>query len=173
VASGLRDLRLAQSVGVSTFDVWDFKTLLYYQNYSSLMISKICGLSIMAVTLSIVLYSSPALGAAADIYTMSCSYTKDKKTSFCSDNDPSNNDVWRCDKQKNGTWKCGKTVSQSSTSLPTDLKKGLDLAKTSAVNVTSTSPGKDFMSKKNELLKNDNQFQKVNPDEGSNTSSTG
>jgi len=135
---------------------------------------KIGILSITMATLLTAVYSSSAFGAAADTYTMSCSYTKDKKTAFCSDNDPTNNDVWRCDKQKNGTWKCGKTVSQSSTSLPTDLKKGLDLAKTSAVNVTSTSPQKDFMSKKNELLKNDNQItsQKINPDEGNTNSSS-
>ena len=135
---------------------------------------KIGILSITMATLLTAVYSSSAFGAAADTYTMSCSYTKDKKTAFCSDNDPTNNDVWRCDKQKNGTWKCGKTVSQSSTSLPTDLKKGLDLAKTSAVNVTSTSPQKDFMSKKNELLKNDNQItsEKVNPDEGNTNSSS-
>jgi len=135
---------------------------------------KIGILSITMATLLMAVYSSSAFGAAADTYTMSCSYTKDKKTAFCSDNDPTNNDVWRCDKQKNGTWKCGKTVSQSSTSLPTDLKKGLDLAKTSAVNVTSTSPQKDFMSKKNELLKNDNQItsEKVNPDEGNTNSSS-
>ena len=119
-------------------------------------------------------YTSSRAFSADNEYVMSCSYTKDKKTAFCSDNDPTNNDVWRCDKQKNGTWKCGKTVSQSSTSLPTDLKKGLDLAKTSAVNVTSTSPQKDFMSKKNELLKNDNQItsQKVNPDGGNTNSSS-
>ena len=135
---------------------------------------KIGILSITMATLLTAVYSSSAFGAAADTYTMSCSYTKDKKTAFCSDNDPTNNDVWRCDKQKNGTWKCGKTVSQSSTSLPTDLKKGLDLAKTSAVNVTSTSPQKDFMSKKNELLKNDNQItsEKVNPDGGNTNSSS-
>jgi len=119
-------------------------------------------------------YTSSRAFSADNEYVMSCSYTKDKKTAFCSDNDPTNNDVWRCDKQKNGTWKCGKTVSQSSTSLPTDLKKGLDLAKTSAVNVTSTSPQKDFMSKKNELLKNDNQImsEKVNPDGGNTNSSS-
>jgi hypothetical protein len=135
---------------------------------------KIGILSITMATLLTAVYSSSAFGAAADTYTMSCSYTKDKKTAFCSDNDPTNNDVWRCDKQKNGTWKCGKTVSQSSTSLPTDLKKGLELAKTSAVNVTSASPQKDFMSKKNELLKNDNQItsEKVNPDEGNGNSSS-
>ena len=102
-------------------------------------------------------YSSSAQVFAADnSYIMSCSYTKDKKTSFCSDNDPSNNDVWRCDKQKNGTWKCGKIPRESGGSLPTDLKKALDLATENAVNVTSTSP--DFLSKKKELLNNDNEI---------------
>ncbi|MDP9305304.1 MAG: hypothetical protein M3O68_03050 [Thermoproteota archaeon] len=102
-------------------------------------------------------YSSSAQVFAADnSYIMSCSYTKDKKTSFCSDNDPSNNDVWRCDKQKNGTWKCGKIPRESGGSLPTDLKKALNLATESAVNVTSMSP--DFLSKKKELLNNDNEI---------------
>ena len=102
-------------------------------------------------------YSSSAQVFAADnSYIMSCSYTKDKKTSFCSDNDPSNNDVWRCDKQKNGTWKCGKIPRESGGSLPTDLKKALDLATENAVNVTSTSP--DFLSKKKELLNNDDEI---------------
>ena len=102
-------------------------------------------------------YSSSAQVFAADnSYVMSCSYTKDKKTSFCSDNDPSNNDVWRCDKQKNGTWKCGKIPRESGGSLPTDLKKALNLATESAVNVTSTSP--DLLSKKKELLNNDNEI---------------
>lgn len=44
--------------------------------------------------------SSTQIFAVENNYVMSCSYTKDKKTSFCSDNDPTNNDVWRCDKQK-------------------------------------------------------------------------
>ena len=64
---------------------------------------------------------------------MSCSYTEDKKTSFCSDNDLTNNDVWRCDKQNYGTWKCGKIPRESGPSLPTDFKRALDLASGSAV----------------------------------------
>jgi len=126
---------------------------------------KIGILSVALGTLLTTIYSSSAFGAAADTYTMSCSYTKDKKTAFCSDNDPTNNDVWRCDKQKNGTWKCGKTVSQSSTGLPTDLKKGLNLAKIDSANATTASPQKDFSSKKGDFLKGDNQIktEQVNP----------
>lgn len=97
---------------------------------------------------------------------MSCSYTKDKKTSFCSDNDPTNNDVWRCDKQKNGTWKCGKIPRESGSNLPTDLGKALNLAKEGALNVTK-SP-KDFTSKAGNLLEEKNQ---LTNDEGNNNSS--
>ncbi len=101
-------------------------------------------------------YSSSAQVFAADnSYTMSCSYTKDKKTAFCSDNDPTNNDLWRCDKQKNGTWKCGKVVAQTGPNLPPDLSKGLSIA-TESVNVTNAP--NDFTSKKGSLLNNDNQI---------------
>ena len=88
---------------------------------------------------------------------MSCSYTKDKKTAFCSDNDPTNNDLWRCDKQKNGTWKCGKVVEQQSgPNLPGDLlKKALNLATENAVTVSpsnDTTAPRDFMSKRDQII---------------------
>lgn len=110
--------------------------------------------------------SSTQIFAVENNYVMSCSYTKDKKTSFCSDNDPTNNDVWRCDKQKNGTWKCGKIPRESGSNLPTDLGKALNLAKEGALNVTK-SP-KDFTSKAGNLLEEKNQ---LTNDEGNNNSS--
>jgi hypothetical protein len=113
------------------------------------------------------IYSSSAqIFAVENSPTMSCSYTKDKKTAFCSDNDPTNNDVWRCDKQKNGTWKCGKIPKESGPNLPTDLKKGLSIATESSVNVTK-SPN-SFNSKVGNLLEDKNQ---VTNDEGSSNSS--
>lgn len=113
--------------------------------------------------------SSTQIFAVENNYVMSCSYTKDKKTSFCSDNDPTNNDVWRCDKQKNGTWKCGKIPRESGSNLPTDLGKALNLAKEGALNVTE-SP-KDFTSKAGNLLEEKNQL--TNDEGNSNSSNTG
>ena len=138
------------------------------------MTLKIGILSITLATILTAVYSSSALYSSSVFATenspsVDCRYTKDKKTSFCT---VEGDGTWRCDKQKNGTWKCGEIPRESGPNLPTDLKKALNLA-TNAVNVSNTSPQKDFTSKKDELLKNDNQFQKVNPDEGSNSSSTG
>ena len=107
-------------------------------------------------------YTSSRAFSADNEYVMSCSYTKDKKTAFCSDNDPTNNDVWRCDKQKNGTWKCGKVPRESGGSLPIDLKKALNLATGNSLTVNpsnDTSPTKNFMSKKDQLS---NQEAKIN-----------
>lgn len=114
--------------------------------------------SVLSAMIFTTAYASSVAFSAGNEYVMSCSYTKDKKTSFCSDNDPTNNDVWRCDKQKNGTWKCGKIPRESGPSLPTDLKKALDLANGSAV--TTTSPSKDLMSKKGELSNQEAQINK-------------
>ncbi len=130
-----------------------------------LMFGIVFGLFVAAVYTS----SARVLGAQDNTYTMSCSYTKDKKTSFCSDNDPTNNDVWRCDKQKNGTWKCGKIPRESGPNLPPDLKKGLSIATESAVNVTE-SP-KSFNSKVGNLLEDKNQV--TNEERNSNSSDTG
>ena len=131
-----------------------------------LMFGIVFGLFVAAVYTS----SARVLGAQDNTYTMSCSYTKDKKTSFCSDNDPTNNDVWRCDKQKNGTWKCGKIPRESGPNLPPDLKKGLSIATESAVNITQ-SPKDTFKSKAGNLLENKNQF--TNEERSSNSSDTG
>lgn len=130
-----------------------------------LMFGIVFGLFVAAV------YSSSArvLAAQDNTYTMSCSYTKDKKTAFCSDNEPTNNDVWRCDKQKNGTWKCGKIPKESGPNLPTDLKKGLSIAMESAVNVTE-SP-KSFNSKVGNLLEDKNQV--TNEERNSNSNDEG
>ena len=84
-------------------------------------------------------YVSSVAFSAVNEYVMSCSYTEDKKTSFCSDNDLTNNDVWRCDKQNYGTWKCGKIPRESGPSLPTDFKKALDQESGSALTTSSLS----------------------------------
>jgi hypothetical protein len=116
-----------------------------------LMCGIIFGLFVAAI------YSSSARVFAAEVApTMSCSYTKDKKTAFCSDNDPDNNDVWRCDKQKNGTWKCGKVAAATGGSISPDLSKALSIATESAVNITNAP--NDFVSKKDSLLNNNNQI---------------
>ena len=122
------------------------------------MILKVAILSATLAVLLAVIYSTSA--SAVDEYVMSCSYTKDKKTSFCSDNDPTNNDVWRCDKQKNGTWKCGKTAASTATAVPPDLKNAISKAQsefntsvTSADNNTKTP--RDFGTLKDKLLLND------------------
>src|SRR5213594_763323 len=107
-------------------------------------------LSIVSTLLVAAIYSS-SVAFGAQEYVMSCSYTKDKKTSFCSDNDPENNDVWRCDKQKNGTWKCDKLPAARGGSIPPDLSKALSIATESVVNVTKVP--KDFTSKEGQLLK--------------------
>ncbi len=120
-------------------------------------------LSIVSTLLIGALYSSSAVSGLEE-YVMSCSYTKDKKTSFCSDNDPNNNDVWRCDKQKNGTWKCGKIPKESGGGIPPDLSKALSIATESAVNVTKVP--NDFASKEGQLLKDNNQIttEQANPE---------
>jgi hypothetical protein len=71
-------------------------------------------------------YSSSAF--AVDEVTTDCSYTKDKKTAFCSTSD--SEDVYRCDKQKNGSWKCGKLAAAAGGSAPQDLKNAVIDAKT-------------------------------------------
>ena len=118
---------------------------------------------IMVSVLSSIIFTSAyasSIAFSADSYVMSCSYTKDKKTSFCSDNDPTNNDVWRCDKQKNGTWKCGKIPRESGPSLPGDLKNALDKAQLGiggetlkGGNETTSSGLKDKISKGENFLK--------------------
>jgi hypothetical protein len=110
-------------------------------------------------------YASSVAFSVDNEYVMSCSYTNDKKTSFCSDNDLTNSDVWRCDKQNYGTWKCGKIPRESGPSLPTDFKKAFDLASGSAV--TTASPSKDLMSKKGELS---NQEAQINKDQDNSSS---
>jgi hypothetical protein len=82
-------------------------------------------LSVVSALLVSVIYSPSA--SAVDEVTTDCSYTKDKKTAFCSTSD--SEDVYRCDKQKNGTWKCG-TISRATSSIPQDLKDAVVDAKT-------------------------------------------
>ncbi len=59
---------------------------------------------------------------AIDEIITDCSYTKDKKTAFCSTSD--SEDVWRCDKQENGTWKCDKLKARAS-SVPPGLQDAI------------------------------------------------
>jgi hypothetical protein len=64
--------------------------------------------------------------ASAEI-AVDCSYTKDKKTSFCVTNNDGDERLWRCDKQRNGTWKCveGVVGSKLSSDIKPDLKKAV------------------------------------------------
>jgi hypothetical protein len=64
-------------------------------------------------------------------FETTCSYTKNKKTAFCTNDDPSDNTVWRCDKQKNGTWRCG-ALAREKTSIPTGLSDALNKARIAA-----------------------------------------
>ena len=114
------------------------------------------------------LVSTVHVFAAESAPSVDCSYTKDKKTAFCTVGDEE--DLWRCDKQKNGTWKCGKVPRESGGSLPTELKKGLDLATGNSLTVNpsnDTNPTKNFMSKKGELSK---QNAEISPDQENSSS---
>ena len=125
--------------------------------------------ALSAVLFAGLLVSTVHVFAAESAPSVDCSYTKDKKTAFCTVGDEE--DLWRCDKQKNGTWKCGKVPRESGGSLPTDLKKGLDLATGNSLTVkpsNDTSPFKDFISKKNELSKGNAE---ISPDQGNSNSS--
>ncbi len=86
---------------------------------------KIIVFGFISALLVIVFYSSSVFVFSADNITTDCSYTKDKKTAFCSTSD--SDDVWRCDKQKNDTWKCDKL--KASSNMPSTLKDALINAK--------------------------------------------
>ena len=70
--------------------------------------------------------------SVAYAFETSCSYTKNKKTAFCTNDDPDDHTLWRCDKQKNGTWKCVGIQVQKLTSEPTALKDALNKARIAA-----------------------------------------
>ena len=53
-------------------------------------------------------------GAFAAPISVECSYTKDKKTSFCLTNNDGDERLWRCDKTGKKTWKCGEVKSEAS-----------------------------------------------------------
>lgn len=58
-----------------------------------------------------VAYMTAPVRAAA--ISVDCSYTKDKKTSFCLTNNDGDERLWRCDKNKDGkTWHCGELKSE-------------------------------------------------------------
>jgi hypothetical protein len=54
-----------------------------------------------------------------------CGYTKDKKTAFCVTNNEGTEALWRCDKQRNGTWKCAEVPTSSSRIIPPKLRDAL------------------------------------------------
>lgn len=88
--------------------------------------------------------------------TIACAKSKDGKTAFCTDSVKET--FYKCTKNKNGNWSCQDITPKEagSTSIPSDLKKAMDLASGSAV--TTTSPSKDLMSKKGELSNQEAQI---------------
>jgi hypothetical protein len=74
-----------------------------------------------------------ALGVSVGYaFETTCTYTKGKKTAFCSNDDPDDNTVWRCDKRKNGTWHCDALPKEKMTSAPTALSDALNKARIAA-----------------------------------------
>ena len=68
--------------------------------------------------------SSTSFVFAADENQTDCSYTKDKKTAFCTVGD--NDTVWRCDKNKDGkTCRCEALPTEAPADVPTDIKNAL------------------------------------------------
>jgi hypothetical protein len=76
-------------------------------------------------TIAIVLVSAGLISSAslAAPISVECSYTKDKKTAFCTTNNEGTESLWRCDKQSNGTWKCGEV--KDAAGLESDVEPGL------------------------------------------------
>jgi hypothetical protein len=70
--------------------------------------------------------------SVASAFETSCSFNKKKTVAFCTNDDPDDKTLWRCDKQKNGTWKCFGTQVQKLTSAPTALRDALDKARIAA-----------------------------------------
>jgi hypothetical protein len=58
---------------------------------------------------ALVLLGIGSSSALAEI-TVDCSYSPNKKVSFCLTNENGEQHLWRCDKQKNGTWRCSEVV---------------------------------------------------------------
>jgi hypothetical protein len=54
---------------------------------------------------------------AADI-KVDCDYSKNKKIAWC----VTDKSAWRCDKQKNGSWKCEEIAGRLSSDVPDKLK---------------------------------------------------
>ena len=90
--------------------------------------------------------------------TIACSKSKDGKTAFCTDSVKET--FYKCTKNKSGKWSCQDITAMEagSTTVPSDLKKAMDLASGSAV--TTTSPSKDLTSKKGELSNQEAQINK-------------
>ena len=65
-------------------------------------------------------------------FETSCSFNKKKTVAFCTNDDPGDHTLWRCDKQKNGSWKCSGTQVHKMTSVPTGLSDALNEARISA-----------------------------------------
>jgi hypothetical protein len=64
---------------------------------------------------------------------VSCGYTKNRKTAFCLTENEGTESLWRCDKQKNGTWKCGEIAARLSGNVSSALKDALNKAQAGAI----------------------------------------
>ena len=90
----------------------------------------------VSVLLSGLIISSVSFASEISV---DCSYTKDKKTSFCTTNNDGDERLWRCDKQRNGTWKCGEV--KDAQRLSSDVEPGLKGAVIDAVKGAMKSEG--------------------------------
>jgi len=90
----------------------------------------------VSVLLSGLIINSMSLASEISV---DCSYTPDKKTSFCTTNNEGDERLWRCDKQRNGTWKCGEVPTAQR--LSSDVEPGLKGAVIDAVKQAMKSEG--------------------------------
>jgi hypothetical protein len=79
------------------------------------------------------------LSAAAYDISVDCNYTKNKKTAFCLTNNDGTESLWRCDKKRNGTWKCGEVAVGR---MSQDLEPGLKDAVIKSVERSSSPAAK-------------------------------
>jgi hypothetical protein len=77
-------------------------------------------LNVIAISILVSAGIMGTLSPAAAI-EVSCTYTQNKKTAFCS-TDISGDTVWRCDKKKGGTWSC---VQLAARAAPAPLKNAV------------------------------------------------
>ena len=112
---------------------------------------------VIFVAIGSLLFAAIYGSSVSTVYgTIACAKSKDGKTAFCTDSVKET--FYKCTKDKTGHWSCQDITPKEagSTSIPSDLKKAMDLASGSAV--TTTSPSKDLMSKKGELSNQEAQI---------------